>query len=632
MMEARNKSEITAKFLLYSLPIIGTVGVLFPLIIDQLNLALLGSYLAIPLIIAPLIYKKYIRQVTTSLELSNRIFLFLVSSYFICVSLSIFIIYSNNIRPYSYYIIITLMSLIVMFETLLFKDSKTKTGAILVQLGILVLCTLWSVSLNYFYFVSRTDPIFHVTAIESLINTMRIEENIFDIYKPFPLWHILCAIVYQISSLNLSIQKTMFFTGGIIYAFIPLITYLIAKNIFKNNKISLLSALFISINPDVLIYGMASISRSIVSFLFLLLIITLLYKSNSIMKIVSIILIVPIIMYHTASTPFILVILLLTSAGQYIYNEKEDKNLVTYRYLGIFVIINLFYWMYYAELLFETLIQSLLREAPSGVLTSSIIYTPLNELFNYIQYSPLLFFIIMGILGALHTDKISSTGKVFCLLGLLSVAVVFPGPVLLINKFAGDLNVGRFGQYCYPFISLTAAMGFFTIYSQTKKYSKIILIIIFISLTFLSISNDFVASDNPIIKRPSHTTYLTEQEIISFNTVGSITSGYIMSDYVTTRYLSLSNKPYSNKSHILEVDPTSMKILKEKSEDVIIIRSSELSKRPFRLFTNIDGIFKLNPSWDGGAKLDYYYNDLGLWNDLESYHKIYDAKYTQVIT
>ncbi|WP_094227388.1 hypothetical protein [Methanolobus psychrotolerans] len=624
MEKDNNRFKITAKLILYALPIMGILGLLIPTIIGQFNLTLLGSYLAIPMIVAPLIYHKYKDNTSDSIELNNRIFILLLSVYFICIFLATIIVYISEVRPILFYLIVTIMSLIILFEILLFNDSNMKTKVILFQSMILMLCILWSVNLNYFYYISRTDPIFHVAAIESLINNAYIEAEIFEIYKPFPLWHVLCTMVYYISALDLPIQKIMFFTNGIIYSFTPVITYLISRKIFSNNKVSLLSALFIVLNPDVIGYGMASISRSVVSFLFLLLILSLLYKSNLKMVFLSIMLIFPIVMYHTASTPFIFTILLLLLIGQHIYDK--NKNIFTYNFLVIFIIFNLLYWMFYAELLFETIISTIIREAPSGIITSSIIYTPLNELFNYLQYTPMLFFVIIGTLGTLYSNRLPSIAKIFVLLGLLSVVVAFPGPALLINKFAGNFNVGRFGQYLFPFITFAIAIGFYTMYKTTQKYSKSFLLLLFISLAFLSVSNDFIASDNPIIERPFYTYYLTEQEINSFNTIGIFTSGSIMSDYVTTRYTSLSNTPHSDKRHILVVDSTNMKVLREKDNDVFLIRQSELSKRPLKLYSNTDGYFKPNPSWEGGSKIDYYYKDLSLWNDFESYNKVYDTK------
>ncbi|WP_319507383.1 hypothetical protein [uncultured Methanolobus sp.] len=625
MKDGKNIFELTAKLLLYALPLIGIIGLLIPTTLGKLNLTLLGSYLAIPLILAPIIYHKYKERKYTVICLNNKIFSVLVSIYYVFLSWSIIILYTNSVRPVSFYVVFTLMCLIVLFEILLFKDSKLKNKVILFQLMTSILCILWSVNLNYYFFISRTDPIGHAAVIAFIINNAYVNGDVFGIYEPFPLWHILCTIVYHISALNMPIHKIMYFTNGIIFSFVPIIMYLISSKLFSNNKVSLMSALFVIINPDVLFNGMGSISRSVVSVLFLLLILTFLYKSNLKMMLVSIILIFPIIMYHPASPPFILTILLLIYLGHYLYSTDSSK-IITVNYLTIFVAINLFYWIFYAELLFQTIINNIIIKAPSGVLTGSIIYAPVSEFLNYIQYSPLLFFMIFGTLGVLHSNRYSHTSKIFCIMGLLSAIVVFPGPTLLINKLAGNFNIGRFGLYFYLFISLTAATGFVILYNQANRYSKYFVILLFIVLCFLSISNDFVATDNPIVERPFYTYYITEQEITAFSTISRISSGYVMSDYVTSRYISNIQGPYSSKRHILEVDSTNMTLLREKKEDVFLIRQSELSKRPLKLYTVSNGQFKPNPSWGGGSKLNYYYNDLDLWNNLELYNQIYDAR------
>lgn len=624
-----NKSKVTRNPILYLLPLIGIFGILVPVIIGKFNFAILGSYIAIPCIITPFLYSRTYKKISPSIELKDNFLLIFLNLYFICALAIIFIVSFLEIRPILFYIIVTFMSLILLLEILLFRDSKRKTLIILFQLMLLVPCLLWSVNLNYYYYISRTDPIFHVNLIDSLINNSHMNTEIFDVYKSFPLWHILCTFIYHMSALELPTHKIMFLTNGIIYSFIPVLIYLISNKIFGNDKVSLTSALFVVIDQDVIGYGMASIPRSVVSFLFLLQIFTLLFTSNLKLRFISVLLIFPIVAYHTASTPFIISIFLLIYVGNYYYQNNDTTKFITFNYIGIVTLITLFYWIYYADSIFKMIIQLIISEAPSGVLTKSIIITPFNELFNYTQYSFLLFFIILGILAAVSSNKIEPAGKIFCILGLLSVVVVFPGPTLLFNKLSGDLNIGRFGQYFYPFISLTAAFGFIAIYNATTKYSKSIILILFICLVFLSISNDFVASDNPIIKRPFYTYYLTEPEITSFSTIGNFSHGKIMSDYVTIRFFSLTKDIHSNSTHILEIDSENMLFLKEKNDDILLIRTGELSKRPLKLYTNTLGIFKLNPSWEGGAKMSYYYNDLVLWENLESYKKIYDNKKVQ---
>jgi hypothetical protein len=138
-------------------------------------------------------------------------------------------------------------------------------------------------------------------------------------------------------------------------------------------------------------------------------------------------------------------------------------------------------------------------------------------------------------------------------------------------------------------------------------------------MAFLSISNDFTASDKPLMKRPFYTYYLTEQECTAFDHLASCASGFIMSDYVTIRYLLASQ--YQTKAHILEANSQNMVFLRQSEQDIILIRNEELKKRPLLLYS-CTGPFQFQPTW---RTLDYYYQDMTLWSDLKKLNKIYES-------
>jgi hypothetical protein len=282
--------------------------------------------------------------------------------------------------------------------------------------------------------------------------------------------------------------------------------------------------------------------------------------------------------------------------------------------------MTLLYWEFFANYLLQNVIDNVVSPAPAGILTRSIIDTPLNELFNYLQYSPLLFFLITGFLICLKSEEVSILGKVFCILGFISVSVAFPGPSLLLNKLAENYDFNRFGEYTFLFIGMTASIGFYNNYMKSKKYGKLLCILLFAITIFLSMSNDFTASDNPLVKRPFYTFYITEVEEVSFNHIGSITQGYIMSDYVTNRYFSSTN--YSSEANIIEVSER-MKFLRNQTDDVFLIRRAELSKRPLQLYQSEEREFVFDPDL---TVTNYFYQDNKLWNDLLKYNKIYDSR------
>lgn len=621
MDKSNNKLILISNSFLYILPILGVLGVTIPLIIGKSNFSLLGTYLAIPMILAPVVYVKHRRNEINLVTYNQRLFPLYVFLYFICIFLSICVLHIYDIRPVVYYLITAIISGLIILEILLFDMSEKKVIIVLLQLMILSADIIWAVTLKYHLFIGRTDPLAHMWLIQNLINYSHVTE-VFGIYRPFPLWHILCTSMYLVLGSPLTIKKMMFFTNGLIYLFVPIMTYLISMKLFKDTKISLLSALFISLYPDVMYYGMSSISRSVVSFLELMLILVLLDPNKPKKVFLTIILSISIIVYHTASAPFLISILLAIYILKRINTQEKNESFLPFNFIILTISITLFYWIYYARQLFETLVKLILTETPVGTITKSVFYTPLNELFNYLQYSPLLFFVIIGFFAITQSKKVSALEKVFCIFGFLAVALTFPGPGLLLNRLAHNFNIERFGEYTFLFIGLTGAIGFHEIFNKSRKYTRVFLVLLFISMTFLSISNDFNASDNPLIKRPFYTFYLTDEEETVFTHVASISQGFIMSDYVTTRYLSYSK--FENKTNMLEVDSKNNKFLINQTNDIFLIRNSELKKRPLELYSTSGEEFVVDPSWEGNV--NYYYQDSILWNDLAEKNKIYDSE------
>lgn len=47
---------------LYGLPVLAVIGAIAPLVLGLYNLTLLGTYLVVPMIVSPLLYWKYCRD------------------------------------------------------------------------------------------------------------------------------------------------------------------------------------------------------------------------------------------------------------------------------------------------------------------------------------------------------------------------------------------------------------------------------------------------------------------------------------------------------------------------------------------------------------------------------------------
>lgn len=606
---------ILHKLILFCLPAIGMMGIGVPLVLKLYDISLLGSYIAIPLILAPILFIKMNHESYKLIKLKKENFKAFSIIYFICFLFSIKLLYSFEVRPYQYYIIMTLMVLCVLFQILYFEISNLKSYLILTEIIILISNFIWGASLKYYFYVGRTDAIFHTWLVHSLVENGIITDT-FGIYQPFPLWHILVSFVIMAAKINIPEHKEMFLVSGILYAFLIPTAYLIALNVFKNKKIALLSALFISINSYIIINGMYSIARSAIFYLMVLLMLLLIDK-NMRMASLSILVTASMIIYHTASMPFILIIFFIVFLLEKLYKISHRNRIISVYFLLLTAVMALTYWIYFAQTLFYQLAKNIIQE---GELVSGYgQYSTVTELFNYLHYTPLIFLAILGSLYLLSTDGVSDREKILCIVGLALIPISFPGPILLFEKFFADLRITRFSDYSCLFISMMGAIGYAHAFFRAKNAFRILLLILFFAMVFLTISNDFIASDNPLIKRQFYTFYLTHEEINSFNRVAEITVGYVLSDYVASRYLESS--AYKTKEQLLQVDDKCQKFLRDSNNDTILIRDGELIKRPLKLFMG-GSSYRFNPSWDSTF---YYDKGIGLWATLIRYNKIYSS-------
>ncbi len=621
-------------FILFSILILSTAGILIPFVLGKSNFSLLGLYIAVPAIFASLFYIRLRHAKSEQKNLQENSFRLYICLFFFLFSASVFAIYFNEVRPVIYYFIIASISAVILYEILFFHLSYKRNLIILFQIVLLNLNILWGVTINYHYFISRTDPLAHVWFLRNLIDLGHVSA-VFSGYQGFPLWHILVSATFQLIDLDLPVQKVMFIVGGLVYAFILVISYIIGLKLFNEGRNALLTTLFVCFFPIFISYGLAAIPRSITPLFFLLIIFVLLSKKNNANGYLLIILVVATVILHHASAPFILLIFCLIYILQYLYNSNDDQKIMDSKFLVTIIIFTLAYWIYASNYIFEAISGNIIKPGFNSTYASGVFESsdkvlpindvlsqllPLNELINYLQYSPIIFFTIFGILYLLDGGKISLKLKWFCILGILFLPVVIPGPVLLIDKLAKNFSIERLGTYSFFFISCIGAVGLSALLSKLKGHYKIFVIILFAILCFLAVSNDFNASDNPLVKRPFFTFYLTEEEETAFNSIANIqVNGYIFSDYVTTRYYGYSE--FSENAHILEMNINSNQILTNSMDDIELFRLGEWNKRPLNFYSTEESEFISYPSWN---KLNYFTKGSYFYIEKNS-RKIYNS-------
>ncbi|MDD1660404.1 MAG: hypothetical protein LUQ62_04270 [Methanomicrobiales archaeon] len=621
-LDTEGKFSLTERIIATGCMVAAILGIAFPLAVGQPSFAILGSYLAIPLFVAPLLYLRTRagRDEWRESLPKNRLFPVVLLVFTALFSLSVLSLSQSPVRHLTYYLLVTGMGLCILLEILLVAPSGPRVPVLLCQTGVLYLNLVWGVTMKYFFYIGRTDLLAHTWFIDNLLREGHITA-VFGDYRQFPLWHIMCAMTSQLIGILTTSRQVMYLLNGLVYFVVIAMVYLIARRLAGSERVALVAALSAAFSVGVIDYGMYSISRSAVLLLILVLIYLHLVATTRIHAGLILVVALATLLFHTVSMPFLVLILSVMFLLQEVYRDDRRQGFLRLPYLVMMMVMTLVYWIFSAPYLFRIVVFAILGSGPSQLRISGALAVPLTELFNYLEYLPLLIFLIVGVLSVLVAARCSFPLKIFCLTGLLMVPLAFPGPALLIGKLASNFNLFRFQEYAVLFISLAAAVGFLYLIRRSGRYGRVAVILLFAAMCLLSVSNDFVASDNPLVKRQFYTFYLTRPEFTGFDRLVSVTDGLVLADYVTDRYYTYS--PYRENTSILQVNVTTSAILRNQSTDLILIRSRELSLRPLQIVNSRTGSFAHNPGFLDS--MYYHYRDDPVWDQLDRFAKVYNS-------
>jgi hypothetical protein len=598
--------------LLGVIPLVGLSAIVGLVALKQYNLLALGSYLAIPMIFAPIAYYISNRHQYSDISSGEDLFKILVASYLLCFAISLLLLAVSDVRPLAYYLALAAMATIMLLETTLFHESKAKALAILLQITAFTSNIIWGISLKYYFFFGRTDPPAHAWYAANLLQTGHVTAA-FDDYVVFPLWHILFSTVHMATGSAAQVINTMFITNGLIYLLIPPAIYCVARKVTGSYRIAMLSALIVSFYPYFVILGTQSLSRSITSCLAILLVLLLVDSSDLKKRALALFMTVAIVIYHPVAILFIAIILFMVYALQKLLGKRSEKKILTIKYFLFTAGVVAVYWTVFANELVQKLVIAITSSAPSGITAQSVLLTPLNELFNYLQYLPMLFLIILGAVFVLRSKLFDERLKVFMLVALLLIPVTFPGPMYLFNKLATNFNIERFYENGFLFMAIAMAAGFTALFYKTGRYVKTFTVLLFAAMVLLSVSNDFVSSDNPLVKRTFFTYYLTEEEVSAINHDQNVSTSYMITDYPSARYIYFS--PNRQQYYETVVDEGNETFIRLSPNQTVLFRAEELTKRPL----------DFNSLGDNAYVSRYYGADARLWDALKEYNTIYDS-------
>ncbi|QLK26363.1 hypothetical protein HYG81_01720 [Natrinema zhouii] len=543
-----------------ALPVLAVIGISVPLLLGSANLAILGLYFAIPMIAAPVV----VRALGSDRSLLERGDWHVPQvdwrvwsiAFHLLLSGLIALLVVTDVRPLSFYAGVALAYVLCFLLIMTTPSTRGRHVICLYHLMAIATLVIYSVTLNYDFFVGHGDLTTHVALVSSIVETGRTA-TLLPEYEAFQLWHIYAAVSSQLFGDWVAHHTTMYILSGGVFAAAIGLMYGVARRVYPNETVGLLSCLVLISFPLYLFYGMYSIPRSITSILFLALVLTLVDRPTAGMRILGVIFVGAIVVYHPVSIPFVLAILIVLSLIE-LTIETPIRVVDTY-VLSVTALITAVYWLYNAEFIvgriIDTIAVSFFGSAPSSGTPQGVISSPWIEVANYASYAFALFFVLVGFLfwqrrmatsGADETAQSrrglwpSRSVPLATSLGILTVALVplaFPGPTLLLDALAG-VNVSRFGHYSFMFIALIAGYGLYELLDRGGVAVFLALLVLTSGFAVTAVSNDFTASDNPVVERPFYTFYLTDNERASFEAIDAGYDGEIASDRISCRYLS----------------------------------------------------------------------------------------------
>ncbi|WP_306058662.1 hypothetical protein [Natronococcus wangiae] len=572
------------------------LGVGVPLLLGLPNLSILGLYVAVPMIAAPTVARAARAGSATGggwsapIRVDWRVWSTL---FHLAVGALVLVLIATEVRPYAFYAGVSFLYLCCFLLITTTPTGRTSRAIALYHLAVTLSLVIYSVTLNYGFFVGHTDLSSHVPMTTAILETGRTA-TLLPSYEPFQLWHVYAAFASLVFGGWIAPHTAMYLLSGGLFAAGVGLTYGVARRLHPDEKYGLLASLVAIAFPLYLFYGMYSIPRSAASILFLALLLALLSRPTASVRLLTVGLVAAIVVVHPVTIPFVLAILVLVALTERALTGSEA--IVDAYVLAVSFLLTSLYWLYAAEFLVVRLaetIYAVLFESTESAVPEGVIASPWVEVANYVPYGFALFFVLLGFLFLLERDRLPTyadgggdavrdDGRVpsrrtatVGIAAVLLVPLVFPGPVLLLDAVAG-VNVDRFGHYGFMFVALVGGYGLYELLRRGGLAVLIALLVILSLFTFTAVSNDFTASDNPVVERPFYTFYLSDDERQSFEAVDDGYQGEIGTDRISCRYM---GELHGSLCSVIDAGEGDAMF---DDHDVVLIREDELEDRPLQ--------------------------------------------------
>jgi hypothetical protein len=515
---------------------------------EKFGYALRGLFTGVPAILSCLfilfIYKKDVslHDIDIFPSLSTKSLTYLFGTFYI--GSLVVLMLSPGSRPLYYFFFILGLYLSVFFQ--IFSED-VNPSLVLAESVLIALNLIFSVTLNYDFYVGTTDILPHIFISEVTALTGKTIPTSLSDYAYFPLYHVFIAEAAEI--LNISVKNSLFLVTAPVYAITIIFLYYLINYITNNRQISLLSCVLFSASSTVLYYGTNVITRTMAFIMFvvlLYLIYSVNFKKDKLsLKTLSVIVAVFLTLVHNVSLPQLVLLLIILLASEYVIGNNS------YISKPFFILLNVIfsaYWFFVAYVFVQRSLAPRLQSQflDSVVLTaggSEVLQESLIDLIGLLDKSVFLFFTLIGI-GFLLKNYKKNYAAVLGLFALLTLIFYIPNPLNTIWQFKVLFRVDRFMLFVSPFMAFIMGYGLYIFWNYMVKYSKksnTALLVTLLFSIFILVSSVYSISDSSFLGQEAKHEYFTSEELSGFNhifkyvPVNSSTKS-VYTDYYASRF------------------------------------------------------------------------------------------------
>lgn len=483
-------------------------------------------------------YNSSYRWINTQISFLNLTLIFILL-YFI----SIYNLLTNLTRTFSYFLIISLMALVIFLEAVsLDQKHEYRKNIILTEIVLLFINLTLGHTLNV-PMITFTDIFHHMNIIEKIVESGYITPEI-GTYQYFPLFHTLNSIGLLLT--NREIGPIYFILNSSVFLCSIVLVYLITEHTTKNCNLSLIVSLIYIFSRPVIDSGMYVITRTMAYIICLLILYLLtLGKKNLRIRIISVFLIIPLVLTHQTTLVIFTGILLLISVVQKLFNYSLS---IKWSYLILFLTAYVSYWTYKAGPFFIDVVTKL--DSANGMVTvnqESETISAISYLFNNLDYFLIVFLTVLGVVALLNKyNRLNKMCHVFAVISFLMFSLYVPGISNLFTPVLGN----RLPILISPFISFAVSIGLLALIKQndrndrniSQKFSLTIVIFLLFSFFLFSSSLSERSINYNVLIDPlseKNRDYFKQSELSSFKFINEhrSNSNLIYSDFIAYRYL-----------------------------------------------------------------------------------------------